>query len=137
MFDLSALDIVTPSEQGRIWHPTHPRTGEPFKDAVGTKLGFTFYGRHAAMAREALRIMQDERAVKEQEGQRVSEADAERLQAEYLARCTKAWTGLMLDREELPCTFQNAVKLWADPRFRWLRGPAQSFIADDGGFLPG
>lgn len=137
MFDLTALDTLTASEEGRWFHPIHPGTGRHFTDAAGAKFGIMLYGRHSSVARDALRRMQDVRAAREAAGATVDEAEGERLLSEYLARCTKAWTPLMLDGVELPCTFENATKVWMDQRFRWLRVPVQNFIMDDGGFFPG
>ena len=53
-----------------------------------------------------------------------------------LAGLLPAHGSIMLDGVEVPYTFENAKKIWADPRFGWMRPLAQAFISDDGGFFP-
>lgn len=136
MFDLNTLDTLTASEEGRWFYPAHPRTGAPFTMSNGEKFGFLLYGRASQASRDAMREMNDARAVIEQTGGRVSVSQSEDIVATYMARCTKAWTPIMLDGVEVPYTFENAKKIWADPRFGWMRPLAQAFISDDGGFFP-
>lgn len=52
-----------------------------------------------------------------------------------LAACTVAWDGIVLDGETLECTFDNAVKLYSDKRFPWLREQVDEFIAERENFL--
>lgn len=136
MLDLAKLDILAGSEEGRWFHPLHPRTRAVILDSKGETWGFKLMGRHAAVVRAALKTLNDERAAIEAQGRTVSEAEALRLNAEFLARCIKSWTPMTLDGQELVFSFDNAVKLLLDARFRWLEPQLRNFIMDDGGFFP-
>ena len=136
MLDLSRYDILAPSEEGRWWHPVHPANGRKLTDAAGNAFGILLVGRHSAVAKDAIRRTADQRAIMQEQGQRETEADSERMNAEFLARCTKAWTEFVLDGVVMTFTYENAVKLWSDRRFSWMHPSARAFILDDGGFLP-
>lgn len=147
MFDMNALDILKPSEEGKWFYPLHPATGKkltpPAKpdrkpgEPAPEPFGILFYGIHSAVARDALRQMQDARAAIIDAGRTLTEADAERLQGEYLARCTKGWVTFELDGQPFPYTAENAIKFWCDMRFRWMHTPAREFISSEAAFLAG
>ena len=42
-------------------------------------------------------------------------------QTEFIATCTLGWTGLAVDGAALPFAIGAPLKLYSDPRFRWLR----------------
>jgi len=56
-------------------------------------------------------------------------------QGELVAR-TLAWTNLVLDGSELPCTPENAAKVYGDPRFFWLRNQVANAAGDNQRFFP-
>lgn len=135
MFDLAAYDILTPSEQGKWLYPKLPGSGRTLGER-DKPFGFLMYGRHSTVARDAQREMMDAYAAKQDAGQRVSEAEAEQIQARFFARCTKGWTeGLHIDGREMPYTFDNAFAVWSDQRFRWIIPQAREFIDNDAVFL--
>lgn len=137
MFDLTQLDILKPSEEGKWFYPLHPSTGKrligPEKDAQ--PLGILFYGRHSPVARDALRRLQDALQMERDAGREPNDATSERIQAEYLAACTKTWTPFLLDGAEMPFTTEAAIRFWCDGRFRWMHPSAREFIASDAAFL--
>jgi hypothetical protein len=136
MLELNTLDVLAGSEEGRWCYPRHPRTGVEIMDAQGQRWGFKLVGRHAAVARDAVRRMNDERAAIEGQGRLIGEAEAQRMNAEFLAACTKAWTPMKLDGADFVFTHENAVKFFGDSRFRWVEGQLRAFIMDDGHFFP-
>ena len=136
MLDLNTLDLLTGSEEGRWCYPVHPRTGATIKLADGKPWGFLLLGRHSAVARDALRALSDERAAMEAQGRTVTELDATRMNAEFMAKVTKAWSPMTLDGAEFPCTYENALKLYQDPRFRWIEPQLRAFVMSDGPFFP-
>lgn len=139
MFDMTTLDILKPSEEGKWFYPVHPSTGKrligPEKD--GQAMGFLMYGRHSVVVRDALRRLNDALQAERDAGREPSDATSERLQGEYLAACTKTWTPFKLDGAEMPFTTENAIRFWCDGRFRWMHAAAREHIFSDGVFLAG
>ncbi|RVT96244.1 hypothetical protein EOD42_14120 [Rhodovarius crocodyli] len=136
MFDLNKLDTLTASEEGRWWHPINPKTGAQMKLPDGQTFGFLLVGAAADIFRDSVRRATEARLLIEQSNARVSTEQEDKLMAEHMARCTKAWPPMMVDGVEFPCTYDNAVKLWSDPRFAWLRPGARAFMQSDAHFFP-
>ena len=49
-----------------------------------------------------------------------------------LAKCTTAWSGIVVEGETLDCTYENAVKLYS--RFSWIMEQVDEFVADRANF---
>lgn len=134
-YDFAAFDILSPSEEGRWFYPRSPKTGAQIPVSKTENMGFLMYGRHSAVARDALRELQDAQAAKLDAGQRITEAEAEAFQAQYLARCTKGWNPFILDGKEMVFTFETARQFYADARFRWLLPGLRDHINAEAVFL--
>lgn len=136
-FDISRLDILTPSEAGRPMTVIHPGTGQPFRldDETKTPLTITLRGRNSSIARATLREIGDQRAAIEGEGRVVTPESVDEWNTRYLVAMTVDWNFDGMDGQPFPCNAANAEKLWTDKRFVWLRGPALDFISRDGNFL--
>lgn len=153
MFDLAALDILQPSEEGRDFIPRHPNTGAPWiiepavpavpasdgKPAVPAKqavpLTFTLLGRWAGICQtksDEITARADARPAGAP-AQSPEEMIADN--AEYLSVAIRRWTLTHLDGQPYPCTVENARKLLTDPRFSWLRSQLLTFHRNDGNFL--
>ena len=141
MFDLAKLDLLSPSEGGKAFVLAHTydrlgfAIGPAYTGSDGKPVTITLMGQNSAVGRDTLKRIRDERAAMDSNGQRVSEEATERHNTEYLCALTKGWTIERLDGADFPVTPANREKLWTDPRFRWLREPALTFIARDSNFL--
>jgi hypothetical protein len=135
MFDISKLDTLSLAEEGVTMPVVHPRTREPVKDSEGKHVTVTLLGKNSDTARATFRRISDRATERAMRGMKPSSEDRERDDAEFLTACTKAWGFSQMDGEAFPCTPSNALRLWSDPRFRWLRDQAMSFVMDEGNFL--
>jgi hypothetical protein len=135
MFDISALDILTPCEEGRDLVLQHPRSGRPWLDDAGQPITITLFGRWAGVAQQVAEAIDARRAARPI-GAPVPTYDVKISEdAEYLSAVTRKWSFTQMDKKEFPCTPENARKLYGDPRFGFIRMQAQSFHRDDGNFL--
>jgi hypothetical protein len=134
-FDLSKLDILAPSEEGRPLFIKHPGTGANFKRGDGEPLKIVLRGRNSAIARAELKQIGDEQAAIEADGRMPTPEQREEWNTRYLVAMTVSWNFDALDGEPFDCNALNARKLWTDPRFAWLRVPGLTFIAQDGNYL--
>jgi hypothetical protein len=53
--------------------------------------------------------------------------EARKLNAEILARCTKAWYNIQWEGTELEYSYENALMLYSNPKLRWLMEQVQAF----------
>ena len=135
MFDIAKLDTLTLAEEGVPMPVVHPRTREPVKDNAGKPITVTLLGKNSDTARASFRRIGDRASERAMRGMKPTPEDRERDDAEYLAACTKAWGFTELDGQPFPCNYDNAMRLWGDARFRWLREQALSFVMDEGNYL--
>ena len=134
MFDLASLDILKPSEEGRVLTLRHPKTGQPFLDDKRQPLTITLLGRWAGVVMQKADDLEARRAARPA-GFEMTKAESVASDAEYFAAATPGWSFTHLGGEEFPFTQQNAAKLYADPRFPWLRVQVAAFHQQDGNFL--
>jgi hypothetical protein len=141
--DISHFDIVSPSEEGRKLIYRHPSSGQPLLDpATKEPVWATFKGRHSTAAKMALREIQDENTRDEAEGRLISDETRVERNARYLASMITGWSwshwtpAAGAERQELPCTHENAVKFFRDPRFAPFRTQSLDFVGSDGNFMP-
>jgi len=136
MLDLSSLDASVVSETGSIMELRHPSSGEVLQyDAVeGQKpVTLTLAGEDSEAYRRATHKSQNRRFAKGN----ISKIKAEELEndmVELHAACTLAWSGIVVDGQELNCTKANAMMLYR--RFRWIADQVSDFIRDRSNFLP-
>ncbi len=135
MFDISKLETLTRSEEGVAMKVIHPRSREPVLGEDGKVITITLLGKNSDAARMAMRRAADRSTERAMRGMKSTPEERERDDAEFLAACTKSWDFTQMDGEDFPCTNSNAVRLFSDPRFRWLREQAFSFVMDEGNYL--
>jgi hypothetical protein len=135
--DLSALDILTPSEEGRELFLSHPRTGDPWRDAAGNPMSITLLGQHSGAVQGAYEALSARMASRPAGSPTRSRKEEIADEADVLTAATRRWTFETLDNAPFPCTPENARKFWSDPRFGWIRIRALQFIGNDGNFLAG
>ena len=125
-FDFSSRDSARRAEEGAELEVLDPVSGE------GVGAFITLAGADSAAYRNALNAASRRRG----KTSRGRTFDPDRLlaeSAEILAACTLDWKGVLVDGERLPCSRENAVKLYI--RFPWLREQAEAFIADRAAYL--
>lgn len=133
--DLSALDISGPSEEGRKMYLTHPRTGDPWRDSGGNALYITLLGQHSGAVQGAFESLQARLEARQPGAPVRTRTERAQDDAEVLTAATRFWNFESMDGKPFPCTPDNALRFWSDPRFAWIRHRALRFIADDGSFL--
>jgi hypothetical protein len=134
MFDIASFDILTPSEEGRDVTLLHPKTGQPWMDDAKRPITITVLGRWSGIVQQTSEAIEARRAARPSG---VPETLDDRIlaDAEYMAAATRRWSFTHLGGEAFPFTPANAVKLYSDPRFPWLRIQVMNFHRQDGNFL--
>lgn len=128
-FDFASRDVAAKAEQGAELEVLDPVTGE----AVGVYI--TLAGADSAVHRKALTAA-SKRRLNGQKGFRNKGWDPEKMQEEsieILATCTLSWKGVLVDGAPLPCSRDNAIKMYT--RFPWLREQVEAFISDRSEYL--
>ena len=133
-FDLAALDILGPSNEGRKLEIVHP-SGQPYRTSTGETVHVLLAGRHSDAARALLKQLGDEIAASRARGEEPSEEVNREHDTRYLVAVTKDWNIEKLDGQPFLVNPANVRKLWTDPRFGYLRGRALAFVAADTAFL--
>lgn len=121
--DLATLDTQASSEAGAELELVHPATGEELGIFI------TLAGADSGQWRRAVADVANRRGRK-----KITAEDARRDGIEIIARCTLSWRNVRVDGEDLPCTLENAKKLYT--RFNWMREQADAFCSDRANFLP-
>jgi hypothetical protein len=131
--DMATLDLSDVSGAGAVMEVRHPVTNEVMM--VGDKpLTITLAGTDSAIYRKTEHAVSDRRLAKGPFAKTKTQ-EYESAVTEIFAACTLAWQGISLDGEELPCTRQNAVRLYT--RLRWLNDQVAEFIKDRTNFFSG
>lgn len=134
-FDFASLDILSPSEEGRMMTVYGPKTGQPVLLADGkTAVQIKMLGRHSAIARDMLKQIDDERAAIEGQGRSWTVENAEAANTRYLTALTRGWNFEKMDGNDFPYNPSNAEKLWSDHRWPHIKRQALAFVASDGNF---
>jgi hypothetical protein len=134
-FDLATLETSTKSELGVPLEVIHPRTQTPVLNDAGEPITITLLGRNSEAYLEEERRMRERRQERLSRGIKLVQDDFDRDEAMLLTAATTAWMFDQMDGQPFPCNRQNAMRLWSDKRFRWLRERAIRFVVEDGNFL--
>ena len=127
--DFASRDVAAKAEEGAELEVLDPVTGE----AVGAYI--TLAGADSVVHRKAVANI-SKRRFNNQKGFRNKGFDPERMEAEsieILAACTLSWKGVTLEGAALPCSRDNAIKMYT--RFPWLREQVEAFISDRSEYL--
>lgn len=128
-FDFATRDVAAKAEEGAELEVLDPVTSE----AVGVYI--TLAGADSVVHRKAVANI-SKRRFNNQKGFRNKGFDPERMEAEsieILAACTLGWKGVTLEGVPLPCSRDNAIKMYT--RFPWLREQVEQFIGDRSAYL--
>ena len=128
-FDFATRDVAAKAEVGAELEVLDPVTNEP----VGVYI--TLAGADSVVHRKAVANI-SKRRFNNQKGFRNKGFDPEKMEAEsieILAVCTLSWKGVTVDGDPLPCSRDNAIKMYT--RFPWLREQVEQFIGDRSAYL--
>lgn len=128
-FDFATRDVAAKAEEGAELEVLDPVTSE----AVGVYI--TLAGADSVVHRKAVANI-SKRRFNNQKGFRNKGFDPEKMEAEsieILAVCTLSWKGVTVDGDPLPCSRDNAIKMYT--RFPWLREQVEQFIGDRSAYL--
>lgn len=128
-FDFATRDVAAKAEVGAELEVLDPVTNEP----VGAYI--TLAGADSTIHRKATANV-SKRRFNSQKGFRSKGFDVEKMEAEsieILAVCTLSWKGVTVDGVPLPCSRDNAIKMYT--RFPWLREQVEQFIGDRSAYL--
>ena len=128
-FDFATRDVAAKAEVGAELEVLDPITSEP----VGAYI--TLAGADSTIHRKAAANV-SKRRFNSQKGFRSKSFDVEKMEAEsieILAACTLSWKGVTLEGAALPCSRDNAIKMYT--RFPWLREQVEAFISDRSEYL--
>lgn len=135
---LCELNTREKSDQGISVDILHPKTSQP----IGIR--FVILGGDSETARAMLRKQQTRRLGNAQRNRNALSRTPDEIEAdnvELLAACTREWftgneaTIEITPGEWVPCTPENAARLYTDPGFAWLREQIDREIGDRANFL--
>jgi hypothetical protein len=130
--DLNAFDTVTAANEGAVLELRGPN-GEPLKQDGGKKpVSITLYGADSEVARKA-RNAAANRYLKQRGKVQITAEGSEADALSFLAKCTAAWDGIVVDGKALPCDRENVMQVYE--RFPFIREQVDEFIADRANFL--
>jgi hypothetical protein len=99
----------------------HPETGVPLLDKDGNPVTITLSGRDSAAYEKAEREAIDRRLSTD------GAPDPVIVAAEFMAKCTTGWSGIVFETKDIPFDFERAVSLYK--RMKWLRDQIDAFVA--------
>lgn len=126
--DLRKLDTVKAANQGATLEITHPGTGD-----VLDGMTITLLGSDSDIYRKEVRKRTEQNLNNRKKQSKVDLEEAEIRGCELLAKLTKSWTGIEEGKQEVECTFDNAVRIYRE--YRWIREQCEAFIADRANFI--
>lgn len=130
--DLNTLNTAALDERGALFTPRHPATLEPLDMAIWLRSKNCESVR--AKARAFIKRIQTSADFRKTG---IVDADLAEAQAiNNLVACTVDWQGVAFNGEPLPCTADNARRIYADPGLAWLRAQVAEFTEEQANFLP-
>jgi len=130
--DLAKLDLTEHANSGAELEVLHPITGENLLDDNGEKVVITLLGADSTKMRGAM----SDRARKQlsqKKAQVMSLDQAEETSSELLSAITIGWRGFVENGEVIPCTEENAKRLYT--KYAWLRLQVDAFVSDRANFF--
>lgn len=126
--DLAKLSPRQAAEPGAELHLKDPATGDPLYSGK-TPVTITVRGGDSEVVAEKRKEIERRRA----KGEEINEAEAG---AELLAAITIRWKGIGLrSTKALPCSPENAKKLYLDPDAEWICGQVGPFSRNRRNFV--
>ena len=105
-------------------------------DGKETDITIDLYSSDSEVYDEAMAEWRDKLLGKKREkDEKVSVKESYELNAMKLARCTKGWSGLAYNGEELEFSFENAKMIYNEPGLRWLHDQVNNFITSRENYL--
>lgn len=129
-------DFAIPADLTGKCFITHPAKKSRLKASDGdAECYIEFYGWHSTAAQD-FRFEREERL--RRLGREMIGEEAYADLGDLIARLTVSWvlitpTGKMLD---IPCTYENAKKLYNGLDFRWMRQQVIDFLNNESQFIP-
>jgi hypothetical protein len=124
--DLSAFDGLKEAQENGIDVEIKDPTGRPI--GVAIKIA----GPDSERQRKAIQALTNERLNNEDAATATAE-DIERNTLKILASSVISWTPIVLDGSDLPCTEENAIRLFS--RFPFIREQVEKRAGKRAGFL--
>jgi hypothetical protein len=124
--DLSAFDGLKEAQENGIDVEIRDPTGQPIGIAI------KIAGPDSERQRKAIQALTNERLNNEDAATATAE-DIERNALKILASSVISWTPIVLDGSDLPCTEENAIRLFS--RFPFIREQVEKRAGKRAGFL--
>lgn len=132
MFDLSTLAL----KADYALHLRHPVSGDKlYADEEGTKaVEVLLYGTASKQYRNAVTAMQTRQLKRNQKKEKPNAEVLNEEAIELLVACSAGSNNLSMDGKPVS-TQEDFRKLYADPRFSWLRSQVDEALGEVGNFL--
>jgi hypothetical protein len=128
--DLNALKPVK-ADEGATLEIVHPETEETIDG-----MAITLLGQDSATYRKMQMAKQQVILNRMSKGKKAVDLNAEKLTEESideLVKLTVSWSGFQLDGQDLPCTPENARRVYTE--WTWIREQAAEFVANRANFF--
>lgn len=130
--DLADIDTIKGANEGFDVRIYHPGTNEDLDITINV------LGKDSDEFQKISRAQHKKRMAKTLKGGFRNNAtipveEIEQDGLELLASCTKAWTGVILDGEQLECNKENAIIIYE--RFPWIKEQVDIAIGDRANFI--
>lgn len=125
--DINELSTAKAFDEGFVLELVHPVLG-PLEGMT-----ITVHGTDSKRYLDAQRHLADRRLARK--GKPLTAKDLESEDVYGLAACTSAWTGFSRQGEPIPCTETEALRIYVDHGFLWLRRQVEAAIHERANFL--
>ena len=134
VIDLAAIDTVKGSNEGFDIKIYHPGT------MVDLGIVINVLGKDSDEFQKVSRAQSKKRMAKMAKGgfriQNIPPPSAEEIEAdgmELLAKCTKHWSGVVIDSKEIEFSYDNILMVYK--RFPWIKEQVDTAIGDRANFI--
>jgi len=128
MIMLDTFDTRTRAEAG-VEMPVKLPDGTPAEDTQGKPVVITLHGTDSQACRQALDSLHARLEAPQ------TDPDPDQAEVDILAACTKDWRGFRDATGPVPCTPENARRIYAD--YPVIREQAAAFITERANFVLG
>lgn len=127
IFDISALDVTSHSEEGTTVEIVNPKSGDKTGIVISVK------GAFSARFQEMIARQKKREAMRQKNAVARAVAEDEDDTSQVLSEVTTGWTGMVENGKDVPFTKAEALRIYE--RYPVIRGQVLSAVLDVANFI--